>query len=86
MRQKTLAKILYLEVFVAVSALIFVLVALWYKPLGPVLGLPAVTPGQADRSASSPIASTVEMTSSTETTPTPASLLSQIKVSIESSI
>ena len=78
MRQKTLVKILYLEVIVAVTALIFVLVALWNKPLGPVLGLPKVTQGQADRSANSPIARTAEMATQTEATPTPASLLSKI--------
>ncbi len=78
MRQKTLVKIIYLEVIVAVAALIFVLVALWNKPLGPILGLPEVAQRQADHSANSPIASTAEMATQAEATPTPASLLSQI--------
>ncbi len=78
MRQKTLVKIIYLEAFVAVAALIFVLLALWYKPLDPVLGLPTGTPGQTDRLANNPTVSAIETISPTEATPTPSSLLSQI--------
>ena len=79
MHQKTFVKILYLEVLVALAALVFVLAALWKRPLGPVLGLSLATPEQAGPLAGNPtrrVAS--EVASPAEATPTPSSLLSQI--------
>jgi LCP family protein required for cell wall assembly len=78
MSKKTLVKILTLEVVVAGVALIFVLVSLWNKPLGPILGLPAATPNQGDNSANLPVTSPGDSASMPEPTQTPSSLLSQI--------
>jgi LCP family protein required for cell wall assembly len=78
MSNKTLVKILSLEVVVAGIALIFMVAALWNRPLGPTLGLPDAASNQSDKSANLPAASEGDTASVPEPTPTPSSLLSQI--------
>jgi LCP family protein required for cell wall assembly len=78
MNKRTLVSILILEAIVAGVALVFILLALWNKPLGPVLGLPAATPSLAQNSTNLTAASTGDSASVPEPTPTASSLLSQI--------
>ncbi len=78
MSKRLLRKILILEFVIASLALVFIFVAMWNKPLGPVLGLPtataqkvAVLPGPAGVVPVGSIAIAGP-------TPTPQSLLAQI--------
>ncbi len=78
MKNKKLTCLLLLDVFVAIIALVFVVVAMWNKPLGPSLA------ASTDESSQQPGADgTQEVITGTnslglEATPTPSSLLSQI--------
>ena len=78
MSKKTSVSILILEVVVAGAALIFVLVALWNKPLGPVLGLPAATPIPSEESTNLPDTNAGDSVSTPQPTSTASSLLSEI--------
>jgi LCP family protein required for cell wall assembly len=78
MSKRTLVSILILEVIVAAAALVFLLVVLWNKPLGPVLGLSTATPKQGENSAKLPVSTPGDIVSTPEPTPTTQSLLSQI--------
>jgi LCP family protein required for cell wall assembly len=78
MRKRKLVSILILEVVIAGAALVFVLVTLWNKPLGPTLGWPAATPTQSEVSANIQVTSANDSVSTPEPTSTPPSLLSQI--------
>lgn len=83
MKKGVLIKILAIEVFVAACALIFILVALWNKPLGPTLGLittqaqalAQATPVPADAQGGQ-VAITTTL-AAIDPTATPASMLSQ---------
>jgi hypothetical protein len=78
MSKKLFVKIMIVEGIVASLALVFIFVAIWNKPLGPVLGLPAPTPQKiAGLSNPSGVAPEGSM-SIADPTPTPESLLSQI--------
>jgi LCP family protein required for cell wall assembly len=83
MSKRTLASILFLEVVVATVALVFVLVLLWNRPLGPVLGLPAATPTQAENSTNVPVTDPGGSIPIPEPTSTPSSLLSRVVSLIE---
>jgi LCP family protein required for cell wall assembly len=78
MRKGLLKKILIAEVLIASLAMIFIIVALWNKPLGPALASsptePALVDGAADALPNSP----ADQLAVAEPTPTQASLLSQI--------
>jgi LCP family protein required for cell wall assembly len=78
MSKKTLISILIAEIAVAGAALIFVLAALWNKPLGTVLGLPAATSIPSEASTNLSINSVGDAASSPGPTSTPPSLLSRI--------
>jgi LCP family protein required for cell wall assembly len=78
MSKSLLVKILTLEVVVAALALVFIIVAIWNKPLGPVLGLPKPTP-QKVAALTDPAGGISDGSISIiEPTPTPKSMLSQI--------
>ncbi len=78
MSKKTLIKILGAELFIALAGLAFILVALWYKPLGPVLDQD-VTPASRVQDDPGLAASTEDSSAMiTEPTPTPSSLLDKI--------
>jgi LCP family protein required for cell wall assembly len=78
MNKKLLVIILIVEAIVASLALVFIVVAIWNKPLGPVLGLPNPT-AQKVAALSNPRAVVPDsLMSVTEPTATPRSLLSQI--------
>jgi LCP family protein required for cell wall assembly len=78
MSNKKLISLLILEVIVAGVALVFIVVAMWNKPLGPSLALPTTLPEQGGNSSISPIANAGISTPLPESTPTPLSLLSHI--------
>jgi LCP family protein required for cell wall assembly len=78
MSKKSLIKILGGELFVAIAGFTFILVALWNKPLGPVLDLePSSTP-QAQSSAGQLNATPESSAVIPKPTPTPSSLLDKI--------
>jgi LCP family protein required for cell wall assembly len=78
MNKKILVLVLIAEGIVASLAILFIVVAIWNKPLGPVLGL-ATSSGQKVDALSNP-ADVVPggSISASEPTPTPESLLAQI--------
>jgi LCP family protein required for cell wall assembly len=78
MNKKLLVLVLIAEGIVASLAILFIVVAIWNKPLGPVLGL-ATSSGQKVDALSNP-ADVVPggSISASEPTPTPESLLAQI--------
>jgi LCP family protein required for cell wall assembly len=78
MSKKRLISILSLEIFIAVCALVFILVAMWHKPLGPSLNLPVTPPDQSESSISLPEKSQSEPVITPDPTSTPPSLLSWI--------
>jgi LCP family protein required for cell wall assembly len=78
MSNKRLISILVVEVIVAACALIFVVIALWYKPLGPSIALPATPADQLESELSLSDNSPEGPLSIPDLTPTPSSLLSQI--------
>ncbi len=79
MSKNLLVKILLLEAVVAALALVFILVAIWNKPLGPILGLPTPTPQKVVAALSNSVDGIPDSSiSRIEPTPTPESLLSQI--------
>jgi LCP family protein required for cell wall assembly len=78
MNNKSLIKILIAEGIVASLALVFIVVAMWNKPLGPVLGLPTPTPLKAAVLSNPPGVVPDGSISITDPTPTPGSPLSQI--------
>ncbi len=78
MSKSTLRIILFVEFIVASLAIVFILVAIWNKPLGPSLGLPTTIP-QKVAALPDTIGVVVEsVITNTEPTPTSQSLLSQI--------
>jgi LCP family protein required for cell wall assembly len=84
MKKGLLIKILAVEVFVAVCALTFIIVAFWNKPLGPSLGL-TTSPSQNQGDTTKALAqagpgdiTTPEPAAVVEPTATPASMLSKI--------
>jgi LCP family protein required for cell wall assembly len=78
MSKKTLISILSIEVLIACAALIFVLVALYNKPLGPVLNGPDAASKQGQNFANLPVTTPGNSVSLPEPTATPSSLISQI--------
>ncbi len=78
MSTKTLKSVLILEVIVAAVALVFVVVAMWNKPLGPRLALPTAKPNQQENSSSLPVSNIGDLSPTSDPTPTPQSLISQI--------
>jgi LCP family protein required for cell wall assembly len=78
MNRKILRSLLILDVIIAGFALVFVLVALWNKPLGPVLGLPTTLPNQEGNTLNLPVVNPKNSVSIPEPSPTHSSLLSQI--------
>lgn len=78
MKKKTLISILSIEVFIACAALIFTLVTLYNKPLGPVLNVTEDPPKQGEESVNLPITKPGNSDSTPEPTATPSSLISKI--------
>ena len=78
MSNRKLIYLLILEVIVAGVALVFIVVAMWNKPLGPSLALPTTLPEQGGKSSTLPIANAENSTPTPESTPTPSSFISQI--------
>jgi LCP family protein required for cell wall assembly len=78
MSKKLLRKIFILEMVIAVIALVFIAVAIWNRPLGPVLSLSTSAPTLGIASSKSMAASLDKPTATPELTPTSPSLLSQI--------
>ncbi len=78
MSKKRLRKILVLEVVVATLALVFVMVVLWNKPLGPVLGMATPAAAQAGSDSGQPASTPDNPAAIPAPTDTPSSLLSRI--------
>jgi LCP family protein required for cell wall assembly len=78
MNKKILITVLIVEGIVASLALVFIIVAVWNKPLGPVLGLPTSTPQKVAALSNPPADVQDGSISVPEPTSTPASLLSQL--------
>jgi LCP family protein required for cell wall assembly len=78
MSKKISIAVIILEIMVAGAALLFILVALWNKPLGPGLGLPAYVPTQGENISQLPTANPANSASVPEPTSTPSNLISQI--------
>ena len=78
MNKKTLIKILGAELFVALAALVFVLVAFWYKPLGPVLDHSTTATSQSQGSSDLPVTTPESSAVIAESTPTSSTLLDKI--------
>ncbi len=76
MKIKKLTLFLIFDVIVAFIAMVFVMVTLWHRPLGPSL-VQASDSGQQASSTSEP-ATTGDLITATQATPAPSSLLSQI--------
>jgi LCP family protein required for cell wall assembly len=78
MSKRALISILIAEVMIAGAALVFVLVVLWNKPLGPELGLPAGSTTHGEDFASLPVTKPPDSVVVPKFTPTPPTFLSQI--------
>lgn len=78
MKNKKLTFLLLIDVLVAFIALVFVVIALWNKPLGPSLAASTSEPDQFANAAGTPEASAGGGTSGLAPTPTSSSLLSQL--------
>jgi LCP family protein required for cell wall assembly len=77
MKNKKLTYLLIIDVIVALFGLVFVMVAMWNKPLGPSLAHP-IDPNQPNALPAEGATSNGEANTSLQPTPTEASLLSQI--------
>jgi len=81
MKNKRLRFLLVVDVLVALIALVFVLIAMWNRPLGPSLVQSVDLPGQ---SVNTPVAtSSGDSVTAVEPTPTPSSLLAHIATLLE---
>jgi LCP family protein required for cell wall assembly len=78
MNRKRLITILAVEVIIAVGALVFILAAFWYKPLGPSLDLPPTTSVQVQDTIPLPEVTPEAQASIPDPTSTPSSLISHI--------
>lgn len=78
MSKKNLVRLIYLEVIIALAALIFIVVALWNRPLGPILALTTPTAGQGQDVSNLPVEKAADSEAISEPTATPGSLLSRI--------
>lgn len=76
MKRKRLITLLAAEVIIATGALIFILVAMWYKPLGP--SLPNTQSDQVENTISLPDGTSDLQDSAPDLQPTPSSLISQL--------